>query len=295
MGTQVASNPELGRENSTGGTTMEPATTAQSPESCLGKSTPRTDGTDDDLPSPLHDVATEAPTSPTMEAVPEISADVKSVLRPLLDLHSRCATWKRVKVLHECVVEETAVSFSDKSAQRITTTMQCSLKTFNAFLSDIRMLKKYDPTLQNFEVLPSPEAGTVTYSAYKQATRLIAARDFCTLSTRVCMTAKEAQTNGIETNDRYAIVTNGIDSTLMPPQPGFVRGKVHVFGYFATGDSFNTVPIIVHNIMCVDPSGNIPKWVVDVATTENVKKLAKIRELVRSYHVALLNRANPTE
>jgi hypothetical protein len=295
MGTHVESNPQLGRENSTGGTTMEPATTAQSPESCLGKSTPRTDGTDDDLPSPLHEVATEAPTSPTMEAVPEISADVKSVLRPLLDLHSRCATWKRVKVLHECVVEETAVSFSDKSAQRITTTMQCSLKTFNAFLSDIRMLKKYDPTLQNFEVLPSPEAGTVTYSAYKQATRLIAARDFCTLSTRVCMTAKEAQTNGIETNDRYAIVTNGIDSTLMPPQPGFVRGKVHVFGYFATGDSFNTVPITVHNIMCVDPSGNIPKWVVDVATTENVKKLAKIRELVRSYHVALLNRANPTE
>jgi hypothetical protein len=249
-----------------------------------GKGSPRPQ--EDDELSPQHHV-------------PELTQGLKNIVRPLLDLHLRCTTWKRVKVLHECVLEDTPVSFSDKSAQRITTTMQCSLRSFLKFVQDERALKKYDPTLARFEIVPNGNPdGHVTYSAYQQATRLIAPRDFCALSTHLAMTADEAAANDIPTNGKYVVISNSIDSAVKPPQKGFVRGKLHVYGYFATAESFTSVPITVHNIMCVDPSGSIPKWVTDVAMTENVKKVAKIRELVRSYHVALLNNSKsqrPTE
>ena len=75
------------------------------------------------------------------------------------------------------------------------------------------------------------------------------------------------------------MVTSAANSTARGPQTGYTRGVIHVFGYIAFALENQPNRIKVFNIMCADPSGSIPKWVIDAGNADSCKTLATIRQL----------------
>lgn len=262
-----------------------------------------TDGVDDDgkkkrstVRSTLKPLPDAAPPTPTDEAAaepmsPAVPTDAIPTINKMIDLYKHNG-WTVSKTLDNCLLEDMPAPFApDRKVLRISTTFNCTLGTFCEFLADVSQVRKYDPMLESFDVVDDTPAGIVLYTSYKQQTRLVAPRDFCTMTAKAELNSADADAHGLPPC-AGAYVQCSVNSAARPPVKQFTRGIVHVFGYVAIAERDSSIgrgasqsgvvatpTIKVHNILCVDPSGSVPKWLVDAASAESCKKLALIRKL----------------
>jgi hypothetical protein len=209
----------------------------------------------------------------------------------LLDLYRR-DDWKPAKGAEGCEVYSCAVDYCDKSAVRLVTTIRCSLLTFQELLADETKVRIYDPNLQDFQILNESPQGVVIYTSYKQQSRFITPRDFCSVTARHLLTPDGALRHNIvekraPSSQPYVLIQSSVSIPGGKPSPKtHLRGVVHSFGYVAFGDRPEKIGIRVENVMCVDPGGQIPKMLLDAAQGESCKKLAVIRSLCEQLEVA---------
>ena len=236
-------------------------------------------------PSITDTVSSEASEAAPAEAVsaapvvPDLISGIqRKILSRLIQLNNR-ADWRMGKVVERCVLEDCDVAYCDKKALRITTEINCSLDHFERFLGDFSEARKYDPTLDALDVLQQDASSVVIYTSYKKQSSFVAPRDFCSQCVRVRLPGDIARAEAGLGDCYEAVVQNSVSVNAKGPQAGLVRGIVHTFGFIATAASANSSKITVTNIMCVDPCGSIPKWVMDAASGECCKKLALIRSL----------------
>lgn len=218
---------------------------------------------------------------------PAITPALRPTLKMLLHLQSN-GNWVPVKTLENCLMEEQMVEIPNaqpRKGLRISTSMKCTLASFDAFLNDHAVVRKYDPMLDSFDVLSEGPAGMVLYTSYKQQTRFVAARDFCSTTARVVLTREETLEAGLGVH-AASLVQSSVNSVAKPVVANFTRGTIHFFGYvaFPESDDVSSPTIKVYNLSCVDPGGSIPNWIVDAANAEACKKLALIRKLCEDRH-----------
>ncbi|CUG89393.1 Hypothetical protein, putative [Bodo saltans] len=223
---------------------------------------------------------------------PAVAQEAQPTITKVIDLFKHNA-WVVSKTLENCLLEEMPAPFApERKVLRISTTFNCSLGTFCEFLADTTQVRKYDPNLEAFDVVSDTPAGVVLYTSYKQQSRLVTPRDFCTVTAKAELNSNDAEAQGLP-RCAGAYVQCSVNSSARAPVKQFIRGTVFVFGYVAladrdasigssgagSGGGTGTPSIKVYNIMCVDPSGSIPKWLVDAASADSCKKLAMIRKL----------------
>jgi hypothetical protein len=207
-----------------------------------------------------------------------VSAGLRNTLSRTLALQS-ASGWTAVKTLENCLLEETMTTFSDKKAYRISTKVNCSLATLEAFLNDDSQLRKYDPQLDLYEVIAEAEAGRVIYSSYKRQSSFITPRDFCTVTGAATFYGDDVKSEGLGSENGAALVVGCISCNAKPEQKGFIRGTIVSYGFVALAASPTSSTIKMFNIMCVDPNGSIPKWMLDIATADACKKIAAMRRM----------------
>jgi hypothetical protein len=238
---------------------------------------------------PVQPSLTAPLTPPPPPAPPAISSAQKQVLTPLIQLHNR-TDWKMGRVIQGCLLEDCPVPYSKVKAVRISTEVNCSLESLNTFLQDEAMLRKTDPALDALDVISNVDGVITVYSSYKQQVRLIAARDFCSATTRVLLDPVQAQELGLrgpEVKQGPVLLSGAVNSTARPAKAGssYVRGFLHCFGYLgfsgaAPGRQQHSIKLVM--IALVEPGGSIPGWVIEAAKEDNCKKLALIKKLLES-------------
>lgn len=249
-------------------------------------------------PEPAHPVAA------VEDAPPPTTAATKPLIERIVQLW-RSPEWVAAKTLDNCLLEEMASPFpTPLKLLRISTTASCSLGTFVEFMEDISQVRKYDPQLDKLDIVKETDAGVVIYSSYKQQTRLVAPRDFCSLTAKTVLHRDEAIAFGFPASCLAAYIQASVNAADVPPQKDLTRGIIHIFGYIALAEGSDaqslgldgTLPgsnpnrgsgtIKIYNIACVDPCGKIPGWLIEAANAESCKKLAAIRKLVSERQVA---------
>ena len=206
------------------------------------------------------------------------------LVRPLLRLYMDKG-WKMGKVVEGCLMEECPVSYSKLKALRISTTVKCSLETFDTFMQDEALQREVDPQLDTVRLVKETADSKTIYTNYKQQIRMVSARDFCSTSCRLLVTPEMVKDYGLELT-APAMLQAAVNSSAVGPQKGFVRGTIHVFGYLALagslpGETADNLPgIKLINIVSIEPGGGLPNWLVEAAKAENCKKLAHIRAVL---------------
>ena len=223
--------------------------------------------------SPHKPPAASAVASPASTAIVE---------GPIVALHND-RSWTNLRHVSRCKVEDLSTSLAPVKAHRIYHEFMCSLESFKNVLNSVAHLRRFDPALDDISFYESKAvpAATVVHTSYKSAARVVAHRDFCSLTTGRMLTTREGADLGLYTSGIHsaAFIQASVDSDQVPPVDGYVRGKVHAAGYIAIATPPDAKRIRVYQLACVDPCGKIPGWVVDAAATENCKKFAKIRAM----------------
>ena len=186
--------------------------------------------------------------------------------------------WKKGSVVEGCLIETCNVNYTSFNAVRISTVFNCSLETLRDFLKEEENIRKYDATLDTFEVLQKTADSAVLYCNYKRQSRLVSPRDFVIESTHQMLTSEEAYTLRLtkRPDNLGAFVQSSVSVRgHKEPVKDWVRGTIHAFGYVAIAEGPNRLQ--VSNYACVDPSGSIPKWISDATTSLSAKTLATIR------------------
>eukprot|EP00760_Papus_ankaliazontas_P035387 PhM_4_TR776/c0_g2_i1/m.91302 len=224
----------------------------------------------------------------TVTAQPGEEPQPEAITAKTLELFKRPG-WNKINHIDDCTLEDNPVEFCDKKAIRITTSMGCSIDSFRKTMTSTDTMYRYDPMLRSHELIKVYSNGvSILYSNYKQATKLIAARDFVTMNGSRELSTEEIRDYGFAPagENCRVFVTGALNDTSKPAQKGFTRGIIHVYGYIAVQKE-GEEKITVYLVASVDPSGRIPGWLVDAGNADNCRKLAKIRSLCESDYQAM--------
>ncbi|GET93596.1 hypothetical protein, unknown function [Leishmania tarentolae] len=210
--------------------------------------------------------------------------------------------------------------------------VNADLNSFHRVLSDEASVRQFDPTLRDMEIIERRAPNTLLYTSYVSPSPwIVAPRDFCVWSATIFTTLEQLKRVCSETKESVADSSNVFvavqkffstsQQSGVPPDPTqtlylqnsvtaleseaaavpstqsgkpFVRGVVYCFGYVAFADPSIQGKLRVSHYCCVDPNGQIPKWLVATAMKENTMKLKRMAELVEDAAAAAVPTAEPT-
>ncbi|CBZ26355.1 hypothetical protein, unknown function [Leishmania mexicana MHOM/GT/2001/U1103] len=210
--------------------------------------------------------------------------------------------------------------------------VNADLDSFQRVLNDESSIRQFDLTMKEMHILERCASKTLLYTSYASPSPwLVAPRDFCVWSAAIFTTLEQLKRISSEATEGSAQSSNNSltvkkfvctsqqwgeapdpgqtvylqnsvtalesDSAAVATRQGgkpFVRGVVYCFGYVAFADPSINGKLRVTHYCCVDPVGQIPKWLVAAAVDENTKKLRKMAELVEAAAAAAASAAEPT-
>ncbi|KAL0477829.1 StAR-related lipid transfer protein [Acrasis kona] len=126
-------------------------------------------------------------------------------------------------------------------------------KAFTA-LCDVKSIMKQSDTMVRCDVIQMFDEGKIKimYQEHKSPITGISPRDFVNMSTY-----------RKEEDGSYAIVNSGSSHPSYPERPGYVRGQLHVSGYFIYPLTETTCKVVY--FLRTDLKGWLPAWIVSFA------------------------------
>jgi len=219
------------------------------------------------------------------------SCDLPESARRVLSL-AHSDGWQSVTSVDGVLCESKTVPWTCNKAARFTTTIQCTLTAFYAFLTSSEQLVKLDPLLAKFERLSTIEDTPVSlvynsYNLFRGPIFGVSKRDFVVEVSNIFMQVTpeglvRASARETVDEDPGSVLVQGscsIGDDDRPPGRDAVRGVNFAFGYLARPSPSG---IHVVQVMSMDPKGWIPAAAVDAGNRAQVDKLRALRRLLAS-------------